>query len=183
VAVAEAAVLPPWVRSPALLRRRTLALEASGGSSRMKLLLAFVLGWTLQTGAVQLPPSNGVAGCPTGNEQNPPTGSIRSTDFVDVEYTGLTGYRTRVRASGIVTWRGGLVTFPLTVGTGKDSPPESGGESARSAQGWFQSRNVSWWEPALASSLDSSPACLALPENFVENDPDASGEIERSHCR
>ena len=81
----------------------------------MKLLLAFVLGLTLQTGAVQSPPSNGVAGCPTGNEQNPPTGSIRSTDYVDVEYTGLTGYRTRVRASGIVTWRGGQITFPLTV--------------------------------------------------------------------
>jgi hypothetical protein len=81
----------------------------------MKLVLPFVLGLILQTGAVQSPPSNGMAGCPTGNEQNPPAGELRSTDFVDVEYTGLTGYRTRVRASGLVTWRGGQITFPFTV--------------------------------------------------------------------
>ena len=81
----------------------------------MKLILPVVFGFILQTGAVQSPPSNRLTGCPVGNELNPPTGALRSTDFVDVEYTGLTGYRTRVRASGLVTWRGGHITFPLTI--------------------------------------------------------------------
>jgi hypothetical protein len=81
----------------------------------MKNIIPLLLGLILQSGSAQSPPSNGIAGCPIGNEQSPPTGALRATDFVDIEYTGLTGYRTRVRASGIVTWRGGQITFPLTI--------------------------------------------------------------------
>ena len=79
------------------------------------MILPVILGLILQVGAVQIPLDNIAAGCPLANDLNPPVGSLRSTDFVDVENTGLTGYRTRVRASGLVTWRGGQITFPLTV--------------------------------------------------------------------
>jgi len=106
----------------------------------MKQILPFVLGLILQAGAAQSPPSNGIAGCPTGNERTPPEGDLRSTDFVDVEYTGLTGYRTRVRASGIVTWRGGQITFPLTVTL---RPEEARGiiERYRSREVWSLCRD------------------------------------------
>jgi len=81
----------------------------------MQLILPAVLGLILKVGALQTLPISPPTGCPAGNDLNPPEGSLRSTDFVDVENTGLTGYRTRVRASGLVTWRGGQITFPLTV--------------------------------------------------------------------
>src|SRR5712671_65350 len=81
----------------------------------MKHILPVILGLILQAGAAQTPPSIVKTGCPDGDERNPPAGVLRPTDFVDVESTGLTGYRMRVRASGLVTWRGGQITFPLTV--------------------------------------------------------------------
>jgi hypothetical protein len=46
--------------------------------------------------------------CPSGAAANPPTETLRASDFVEVEFPDqlLAGHRIRIRADGEVTWRG-----------------------------------------------------------------------------